>query len=235
MMKLKPWDPSTEGDGGGGGGPSPEDVLDAILSVLNPPGAIITWVLEQLLFTHRLMSALERQKAKDVFKNSLPPAESIFLTNLSGLSGRAFVIPGSMVFPAITVALSSPATMPFALGLQAIAGSIGPAKLATGYLVNMGGKYDTSKPGGMNTLIHELTHVWQGKHGSWQWAYVFNAIAAQAGSGDPYAYTAGQKWNQYNPEQQAHIVEDWFATGMKTTSDLYRYIRDNIRPGSMNA
>ena len=49
-----------------------------------------------------------------------------------------------------------------------------------------------------------------------------------------YRYTLGKRWGQYNVEQQASIVEDWFRKGRKTTDPRYRYIRDNIRKGKVN-
>ncbi len=87
-----------------------------------------------------------------------------------------------------------------------------------------------------NTFIHELTHAWQGSH---CWAggmYQLQSVAAQANAivrtgnrNNAYRYTAGAAWDSYNVEQQAEIVEDWFKSGMSTTSPLYRYIRDDIR------
>jgi hypothetical protein len=84
-------------------------------------------------------------------------------------------------------------------------------------------------------FIHELTHVWQGFHGL---NYVLSSLVNQccgAFTGvNPYTYTVGKNWSQYNAEQQGKIVEDWFnpAVGnMTTSSSRFRYIRDNIRKG----
>ncbi len=90
------------------------------------------------------------------------------------------------------------------------------------------------------TLIHELAHVWQGEHyKSWSWTYAVFSLKDQALSGDAaYAYdkTHLRPWDDYGPEQQAQIVEDWFADGMKTydpttdTGDLrFYYIKKHIR------
>lgn len=86
-------------------------------------------------------------------------------------------------------------------------------------------------------LVHELTHVWQGQNGIFTFAYVANSGWHQLFSGSAaYKYTPGKNWSEYNVEQQAHIVEDWYATGMSTESPLYRYIRDIIRnPSTLRA
>jgi hypothetical protein len=68
------------------------------------------------------------------------------------------------------------------------------------------------------TLIHELTHVWQYQHGGT--AYLSHSlqtqIAASAGQGSrnfAYAYTLGAEstFFDFTPEQQAEIVENYFA------------------------
>lgn len=89
------------------------------------------------------------------------------------------------------------------------------------------------------TLIHELAHVWQGEHyNSWSWTYVVFSLKDQAVNNDAYAYdkTRLGPWDDYGPEQEAQIVEDWFADGMKTydptneTGDLrFYYIKKHIR------
>lgn len=72
-----------------------------------------------------------------------------------------------------------------------------------------------------DTLIHELTHVWQG-HNEGQ--VIFNymirslvsqswAIATHFDRGKAYNYDTKNylKWSDYNVEQQANIVEQWFS------------------------
>lgn len=88
-------------------------------------------------------------------------------------------------------------------------------------------------------LIHELAHVWQGQHGV-PLGYVLNSAFHQTLTGitnggdvaPTYSYTTGLKWSQYNCEQQASIVEDWFASGSKSSNARYIYITSNIRPGN---
>ena len=80
-------------------------------------------------------------------------------------------------------------------------------------------------------LIHELTHVWQSAHSGWAPAYIFNSVWHQLidGKKAAYGYVSGLSWNSYSVEQQARIVEDWFASGKSESDPNYRYIRDNIR------
>jgi hypothetical protein len=93
--------------------------------------------------------------------------------------------------------------------------------------------------GAQRLLIHELAHVWQGQHGV-PMGYVLNSafhqsIAAITNGGDvapAYSYSSGLKWRQYNCEQQASIVEDWYGAGAQATSALYTYIQNNVRPGN---
>jgi hypothetical protein len=84
------------------------------------------------------------------------------------------------------------------------------------------------------TLIHELTHVWQGEHGSHSWSYVLDSLWHQTLSDDAYEYDKRdlKEWDDYGAEQQAQIVEDWFADGMSTDKDVdlrFYYIKKYIR------
>lgn len=81
-----------------------------------------------------------------------------------------------------------------------------------------------------DVFIHELTHVWQGEHQP-------NVLKAkshyhQPPSKNDYCYQIGGTWNNYDAEQQAQIVEDWFnqRIGKESREDpRYHYIRENIR------
>jgi hypothetical protein len=90
-------------------------------------------------------------------------------------------------------------------------------------------------------LIHELTHVWQGEDSLFSSAYVFKSLWHQRG-GNAYDYGKDkpkpgefelQPWADYNPEQQAQLVEDWFHDGMKDNWEgnepRYQYIVENLR------
>ena len=70
-----------------------------------------------------------------------------------------------------------------------------------------------------STLIHELTHVWQGQHDKVAYTYVVESLRAQRRLGDQaYAYdkTNYKDWDSYNVEQQAQIVEDWYGVASST-------------------
>lgn len=71
---------------------------------------------------------------------------------------------------------------------------------------------------GMNTLAHEMAHIWQFQNGGW--AYAVEALAKQAAG----AYATGSRntaydwktavewevpWSKWGPEQQATAIEEW--------------------------
>ena len=100
------------------------------------------------------------------------------------------------------------------------------------YVLHLGplGFASTRDPEMRATLIHELCHVWQGVNHIFAWTYVVQSLVSQAVSGNSaYDYKPGDLWGEYNVEQQAHIVEDWYRSGLRTDSPLYRYIVGNVR------
>lgn len=91
------------------------------------------------------------------------------------------------------------------------------------------------------TLFHEMMHVWQFQNGGA--SYQSGSLRAQAfGGDDPYNYrdaiAQGKKWNELNPEQQAHLIEDaWFSgiigdptrtTGIPTPDGEFDFINAEI-------
>lgn len=81
------------------------------------------------------------------------------------------------------------------------------------------------------TLIHELTHVWQGEHSHWSWNIILSSGAHQIAKGQKaYDYDPSnmQDWDAYNPEQQAQIVEDWYGAGADEDDYRYHYIVEDI-------
>ena len=97
-----------------------------------------------------------------------------------------------------------------------------------------------------NTLIHELTHVWQGQHGL-PFMYMVDSMIAQGkaiiwhwdrNKAYEYDHNNYQKWSDYNVEQQGNIVEDWYRKddGNQSASDpRFVYIKEVIRVGKPNA
>ena len=66
---------------------------------------------------------------------------------------------------------------------------------------------------GGQLLIHELTHVWQHEHLAHPASYICNAVASYVkyGRNRAYNYQPGLDWNNYNVEQQASLVADWWV------------------------
>jgi hypothetical protein len=138
---------------------------------------------------------------------SLPPRADILITDLIGVGGRAFVFPGSAM--ARIGAVVNP--------LQLIWLPKNPNLFANKILINLGtsGFFDAASPYGAGvpgaTLVHELTHVWQVHHRSFQAGFVCEGLYVQATQGrSAYLVTPGQQWREYGLEQQGTLVEEWY-------------------------
>lgn len=108
------------------------------------------------------------------------------------------------------------------------------------YTIHLGpdGYKNAVAPKWAPTLIHELTHVWQGQNGVLGFGFMLKSVGCQCrafvtklDTAAAYKYELGKEWDDYNVEQQASIVEDWYCNGLKDTDPRYRYVRDNIRRG----
>lgn len=153
-------------------------------------------------YRERQITEAEEVFARRVFGDTLPYG-AIWLSNGLGFQQRAYAIPH-----------------PRFLGAYLI--HIGPAA------------FDAPTADESAALfIHELTHVWQGR---WRWNtfdYMADSVANQFRRGqDAYVYVPGRPWGDYNAEQQARIVEDWFSNGMDEKDPLFVYIAVNIRTGT---
>lgn len=89
---------------------------------------------------------------------------------------------------------------------------------------------------GMQTLVHEMTHVWQYQHNGW--SYMRKALVAQGAAqlmqgdrNEAYDWErlakAGTPWEQWNPEAQAKAVEEYnialrAANGGSTDPSIYQ-------------
>ena len=161
----------------------------------------------------RLLSTEERALAEMVFGNSLPPFEKIILTNLGHPQGRAFVVPNA----------------------------------AGEALVNLGNAYDdpirytkASYREYGQLLIHELTHVWQIHHSSFLPGLICEGIITQVENElEEGVYNPGdgeKNWSNYNPEQQATIVDRWYrgwgAEPCSVKSSLYHHVLEEINGGT---
>jgi len=98
--------------------------------------------------------------------------------------------------------------------------------------VNLGpAYYDNPMDGYDSVFIHELTHAWQIHHTTFDIGWMAQELAAQLSSSTSYDFVAGLPFETYNPEQQAMIVQTWYASGMPASGELYPYIQNNIRVG----
>jgi hypothetical protein len=196
------------------------------------PAFVVGAVTSAALIKQRALNSDERTFADRVFLGRID-FNPVLLTNLTGFGGRPFTAPG----PGGTI------------------------------LVNMGEGFDNPMtytgagdervgiraPGQL--LIHELTHAWQIQNESFTPEYYCRALGTAIGTtgGDMSAYNygpAGATWSSYGTEQQASIVDEWFAGNLfpmgvrpvqnqirfEPMSDdppnpYFRYIRDNIRTG----
>ena len=204
-------------------------VAGGVLVVFGP-GAIIpaiaagaaAGIAVELTIKHRSMTGAERAFAERVFGPTLP-VDRIVLTNLLGIGKRAFTIPS--IGEAILVNLGAGFDDP--IGYRGFGDPDNPGQ---------------QKPGQL--FIHELGHAWQIDTETFLPGLMCEAIGAQlttlGGNMDVYRYgAAGQAFSEFNPEQRASIVDDWFAGSGKQKefgpaveddrNPYFRYIRDNIR------
>ena len=134
------------------------------------------------------LSTADVTLAKQVFGDTIPYGR-VRKTNLLGLADRPF----TMVSPIDNTIL---------------------VNLGDGFENSnsyTGNGRDTNKWGAPGQLlIHELTHAWQIAHTSWQPEFYCRAIPA--GIAKDYNYgPPGIPWGQVGNEEQAAIVEEWFA------------------------
>ena len=133
------------------------------------------------------MTDRERAFAACVFGNSLPANDRIILTNLVGIGSRPFTLPN--VIGQIIVNIGSAYDDP------------------------IGYSYKGQQPGEL--FIHELTHAWQIGHSSFKPGFICEGTWEQLQNsfgGDIYNPDGkGPKWGDFTNEQQAVVVERWYA------------------------
>ena len=181
----------------------------------------------ELALKHRQLTDAEFEFADKVFHGTLP-RHRIVLTNMLGFERRPFTIPslGDTILVNLGLGFDNPMTYP--------------------------GFGDTDErivlqaPGQL--FIHELTHAWQIDKGRFLPAWMCEELGALAKGKSGYVYgPAGGSFGDFNPEQQARMVDDWFAGSGRQLFDAanklmgpmveddrnpyFRYIRDNIRAG----
>lgn len=212
----------------------------------------------------RHLHAAEWDIVDSVFGPTLPYRFRVFISNGIGLYNTPFTVPTSVLSSAfIAAGIANPllsaagigglVSSPVRLALGVGAG-YGASVVNAGFVMNVGPKYYANlliDDYGVDTLVHEMTHVWQGKNGILALSSTLGALGAQckgmsvsggfAGRGSAYTYTIASPlapWGGFNPEQQAQIVQDWYRfTKRATPSDLaeaktrFPYIADKVRKG----
>jgi hypothetical protein len=157
-------------------------------------------------YAERFLTDAEKDLARRVFEDTLP-----YLSNGLGLERRAY-------------------TIPHPLHLGSYVTHIGPDAFpdaTNSSIIVLGQTADA-------VFIHELTHVWQGVNRRHAFDYILDSVYTQIRLGSD-AYRLNQddvgrkKWSEFNAEQQAMIVENWYAGGMSESEVAFTYIKDNIR------
>ncbi len=175
------------------------------------------------LIQTRPMLPEEITTAQTVFGSTIP-YNKIRFTNLNLQPGRAFTAPGVdgntyCNFGALFSGITNPMTAV---------------------------KNDAYKAPG-ELMIHELAHAWQIAHNSFWPGFICSALVngTEKKFGDnvyQYSPPPGPPWSSYNLEQQASIVNEWFAGNSdpaayvqyvflpedKTDNPWFQYIQDNI-------
>ncbi len=164
----------------------------------------------------RLLKKSEIEFARQVFEDQLPYGK---------IHLASYYLPGNDGVPVTLASVSS----------------IIPVSTLRNYIIYFGPEVfndGADRAGVGDTFIHELTHVWQGFHSSLGWEYMVNSMIAQGHAiltqGDrnhAYDYKPGKVWKEYNVEQQALLVQDWFKNGMKEDDERFTYIAKHIRKG----
>jgi len=202
-------------------------VAGGVLLVFGPSAIVaaivagaIAGVAVELAFKHRPMEPDEIAFANEVFIGTLP-VEKILLTNMLGIGRRPFTMP--TIGDKILVNLGDGFEDPI-------------------HYTGFGDGVPANPRKAGQLFIHELTHAWQIGATAFLSGLMCGAIANQSttvgGNMSIYKYGPPDKtFSEFNLEQQASIVDDWFAGTTPEVnpkpkleaSTYFRYIRDNIR------
>ena len=197
-------------------------VVEGILWMAGPGNTLFALIAEGIASAGSRTRDIEQEwydwANNEVFNGCLPPRNSIVLTDTIGPGNRAFTFPrydGKITMNMGPDAFDDPRN----------------------YEVSSGRRVG-------EIFIHELVHACQIAH-TRDLSLMGEALSAklcEAAGADPYLYgSADQDYTELNLEQQAQIVQDWFA-GNKTpfgqtgipkdrTSPFFHYFPDNVWVG----
>lgn len=206
----------------------------------------------------RSLRESERNLLMTVFGHSVP-ADQILIASFCGPTGRPMCVSG-LVFQWVVASACPPLLPLMMVGSLAI-------KLHSKYILCLGPngyndainyrmKYITvMDPDGVarrgaqrvpgEALVHEFAHAWQGIHYVLAQQYMCDSILEQTAhtfqkdSAYYYYYKEYKQFHEYNAEQQANIVEDWYKysrvgsplANAQLARELQPYILHNILQG----
>jgi hypothetical protein len=160
-------------------------------------------------YEERQLTEAEEVWARQVFRDTLPYGIT-YVSNALGLHGKPYTVPHPWHLGAFVLHL----------GPEIYQNPIDPTNRLEGQR-------------GDAVFIHALMHVWQGVHRWREVDYAFRALTSPfvPGAAEGYRYEAGKPWADYNPDQQAELVRDWYLSGMPHGGVLFPYIRDHVWAG----
>ena len=154
----------------------------------------------------RTLSPPEQALATSVFGATLPPWDRIRIDDGLGLEDRPYTLDGPVGLYTLHI------------------GSTAYPNLTSRTVWSGFGRIDA-------LFIHEMTHVWQYDKG---YNVKLSSIWAQTG-GSGYTGAPGKSWDDYNVEQQADIVENWYGLGMNPAAAEFAYIAKVVRRRGANS
>lgn len=194
-------------------------VVEGVLWLAGPSNTLLALAAEGIASAGSRTRELTEEEytwANDqVFAGTLPPKDTLVLTDSIGAGNRAFTFPR---YDGKTTINMGPDSFddPRQYGVSARTRSYG------------------------EVFIHERTHAWQFAHTPKELALLADALASkicEAAGGNPYTYGEPDRpYGDFNLEQQAQIVSDWFSgrknpPAQDTNNPYFRYVAQNIRTG----
>jgi outer membrane protein OmpA-like peptidoglycan-associated protein len=164
----------------------------------------------------------ERSLAWHTFHHSLPPLDTIGITDGLGDGGSIWTVDrGFMEFLHSGPPKSLDRLKYFLNFGEAVHWDLSEEKRLQPAVP---GYHDRAR----DVFVHEMTHVWQFHRGD---RVKTRSIYARSWFGAGYEFTRGAPWKEYNVEQQGHIVETWNRdrTDRGENDELFPYIHYIIR------